>query len=835
MPQHQDVELMDRGQAAGPVAPGDEAILDAFRRWGYLEADLDPLGFLRPRPHPELAGDSDAARRGRAWYCGSIGVEFMHIPDPERRRWVRERIERPAPQVDRPAVFERLLRAETFEVVLHGRYPGSKRFSLEGVTALIPLLDEVLETGAGAGLREALIGMSHRGRLNVMVHIVGRPARDVYAGFEDPDPKSVLGSGDVKYHMGATGTYRTREGAEVRVKLVSNPSHLEAVYPVAVGRARARQSREGEDARRRIMPIVLHGDAAFAGQGITAEALNFADLPGYTVGGAVHVVVNNLLGFTTPDRELHASSFATDLARRLPIPIFHVNGEDLEAVVRVARLATEFRYTFGTDAVIDMIGYRRHGHSEVDDPTITQPLMYKAIKAHPALWEVYARRAGLDVGDAPTRVRNEYNAAQEEASKLDARVALAQLPDYWSPYQGGCHSKAYEVDTGAAIEALREVTAKLTTWPEDFHIHPKVRKLLEQRAAMVEGKHRLDYGMAEALAFGTLLAQGFRVRLTGQDSERGTFNQRHAVLVDVETERKYTPLAHVAPGEGGCEIYNSTLSEAAVLGYEYGFSRDYPEALVLWEAQFGDFANNGQVIIDQFLSAGEDKWGLLSGLVLLLPHGYEGQGPEHSSARIERFLQLAAEDNLQICQPSTAAQYFHLLRRQALRKWRKPLVVFTPKSMLRHASSSSPIEDLTSGRFQTVLEDGVVGSGARRVLVATGKILHELRAERERRRDATTAIMGLEQLYPFPMTPLSAALARHPDAREVVWVQEEPKNNGAHFYVMPRLRAIVRHPGVRSVKRRASASPATGSGKAHLLEQQALLALAFAASGETEE
>ena len=817
------------------IEPMDPAVLEAFRRWGYLEADLDPLGFSRPRPRPELAVEGDTARQARAWYCGPIGVEFMHIPDPARRRWVQERMEQPLPAVDAPAIFDRLVRAELFEEVLHGRYPGSKRFSLEGVTALIPLLDEILETGAREGLREALIGMSHRGRLNVMVHVVGRPARDVYAGFEDPDPKSVLGSGDVKYHMGATGTYRTRDGAELRVKLVSNPSHLEAVYPVALGRTRARQSREGEGAARRIMTVVLHGDGAFAGQGITAEALNYADLPGYTVGGAVHVVVNNLLGFTTPDRELHSSAFATDIARRLPIPIVHVNGEDLPAVARAARLATGFRYAFGTDAVIDLVGYRRHGHSEVDDPTITQPLMYRAIKEHPPLWKVYADRAGLDAGDAPARVRAEYNEAQEEAKRVEARVALAQLPDYWSPYQGGCHDKSYEVDTGVDLGTLREVAARLTSWPDDFHVHPKVAKLLEQRAGMAEGRHRLDYGMGEALAFGTLLREGFPVRLTGQDSERGTFNQRHAVLIDVENERKYMPLAHVAPGQARCEIYNSTLSEGAVLGFEYGFSRDYPEALTLWEAQFGDFANNAQVIIDQFLSAGEDKWSLLSGLVLLLPHGYEGQGPEHSSARIERFLQLAAEDNLQVCQPSTAGQYFHLLRRQALRRWRKPLVVFTPKSMLRHASSSSPIEELTRGRFRTVLEDDEVASDARRVLIGTGKILHELRAERKRRGDTATAILGLEQLYPFPMTPLSAALARHPDAREVVWVQEEPKNNGPHFYVVPRLRMVVKHPGVRSVKRRASASPATGSGKAHLLEQKALLALAFASTRDEEE
>ncbi|HEY3381165.1 MAG TPA: 2-oxoglutarate dehydrogenase E1 component [Vicinamibacterales bacterium] len=827
MPQPHEAEMVDREHRGAAANAADEQVLDAFRRWGYLEAGLDPLGLLHAEPHPELTLDGETARLGRSWYCGSIGVEFMHIPDPGRRKWVQERMEQPTPGIDDPRVLERLVRADLFEEVLHGRYPGSKRFSLEGVTGLIPLLDEVLETGSGHGLEEALIGMSHRGRLNVMVHIVGRAPTDVFAGFEDIDPKSVLGSGDVKYHMGATGTYHTLGGRDLRVKLVSNPSHLEAVYPVAVGRTRARQTREGDDSRARIVPIVLHGDAAFAGQGITAEALNFSSLPGYTVGGAIQIVANNQLGFTTSDRELHASPFATDIARRLPIPIFHVNGEDLPAVARVARLATEFRYTYGCDVVIDLIGYRRHGHSEVDDPTITQPLMYKAIKDHPPLWRVFADRTGLDGTATAARVRAEYNQAQEDGKKVEARVALAQLPGYWAPYQGGCHHASFEVDTGAPIDELRAVAAGITTWPEGFHIHPKVRKLLEQRAEMGAGRRRLDYGMAEALAFGTLLVRGLPIRLTGQDSERGTFNQRHAVLIDVETEQKYMPLAHVSPDQARCEIYNSTLSEAAVLAYEYGFSRDYPEALVLWEAQFGDFANNAQVIIDQFLSAGEDKWGLLSGLVLLLPHGFEGQGPEHSSARIERFLQLAGEDNLQICQPSTAAQYFHMLRRQALRAWRKPLVVFTPKGMLRHAGSSSEIEELAQGRFQTVLLDDEVPADARRILVATGKILHELRAERRRRGDTSTAILGLEQLYPFPATPLTKALDRYPEAREVTWVQEEPKNMGAHFYVLPRLRTIVRHPGVTSVKRRASASPATGSGKAHQMEQQALLTLAF--------
>ncbi len=818
------------GRHAGAAAgAADDWVTDAFRRWGYLEAALDPLGLVPPRRHPDLPSHGDAASRARQWYCGPIGVEFMHIPDPERRRWVQERVEQPVPPVDARAVLERLIRADVFEEVLHGRYPGSKRFSLEGVTGLIPLLDEVLETAAARGLDETLIGMSHRGRLNVMVQIVGRSAVDIFAGFEDPDPKSVLGSGDVKYHMGATGTYRTRDGGELRVKLVSNPSHLEAVYPVALGRTRARQTRLGEGARQRVMPIVLHGDAAFAGQGITAEALNLANLPGYSVGGTIHVVVNNQLGFTTSDGELHSSAFSTDIAHRLAIPIFHVNGEDLPALAHVARLAAEFRYAFASDVVIDMVGYRRHGHSEVDDPTITQPLMYKAIAAHPPLWKVFAARAGLDAGDLPARIRDEFGRAQEDAKRIGHRVALAYLPGYWARFRGGCHNASFEVDTGVARDELRAIAEGLAFRPAGFAIHPKVGKLLDQRAEMASGARRLDYGMAEALAFGSLLRQGVPVRLSGQDSERGTFNQRHAVLVDSETERRHMPLAHLAPGQANCEIYNSTLSEAAVLAFEYGFSRDYPEALVLWEAQFGDFANSAQVIIDQFLSAGENKWRLLSGLVLLLPHGYEGQGPEHSSARVERFLQLAAEDNLQICQPSTAAQYFHLLRRQALRDWRKPLVVFTPKSMLRHAGSSSAIEELTEGRFQTVRLDEEAPPGVQRILIGTGKIVNELRAERKRRGDAATAILGLEQLYPFPTTPLTNALGRYAEAREVVWVQEEPKNMGAHFYVMPRLRTIFGS-AVMSVKRRASASPATGSGKAHQMEQQALVALAFAST-----
>jgi len=808
-----------------------ERVFDAYRRWGYLEADLDPLGFIRPVPHSDLPTDGEFAQEARRVYCGTVGAEFMHITDPARRRWIQERLEGPQANVDQQNALDLLIRAEVFEQVLQQRYLGNKRFSLEGVTALIPLVDEIIESAGQQGAVELVMGMSHRGRLNVIVHVAKRAPEEVYAGFEDVDPRSVLGSGDVKYHMGATGEYLTRSGAKVHIHLVSNPSHLEAVDPVTIGRTRAKHDRVGEVGRKKYLPLLVHGDAAFAGQGIVAETLNFADLPGYTVGGTIHVIANNLIGFTTLPRESHSSRFSAQLARRQSIPIFHVNGEDVDAVIRVGRIATDYRYTFGTDVVVDLMGYRRHGHSEVDDPTITQPLLYKAIKEHPPLWEIYSEDIGVE--DAQMRlqaIRAEFEAAQKQASSLTKKPTLRELPSYWDDYTGGRYKPEYEVETGLSSEELREITEPLTTYPADFHIHPKVKKLLEQRAEMGAGKRPVDYGMAEALAFGSLVKAGVPVRLSGQDSRRGTFNQRHSVLLDIENEQEYMPLQHISEGQARCEIYNSTLSEAGVLGFEYGYSRDYPEALVLWEAQFGDFANVAQAVIDQFISAGEEKWKLLSGVVMLLPHGYEGQGPEHSSARIERFLQLAARDNFQICQPSNAAQYFHLLRRQALRKWRKPLIVFTPKSMLRHPDASSPIEDFAHPHFLNVLPDTEV-SQATRVLLCTGKIGHELRDERKKRKDDSTAIVFLEQMYPFPEAELSAELERHASARDIVWVQEEPANMGAMPYVLPRLRHIAGERHVLSVKRSASASPSTGSAKAHEMEQKTLLSLAFSTKG----
>jgi 2-oxoglutarate dehydrogenase E1 component len=808
-----------------------ERVFDAFRLWGYLEADLDPLGFLQPVRHPDLPSEGEFVQEARAFYCGTIGAEFMHIADPERRRWIEERIEGQQEPVDQERALDLLIRAEFFELVLQQRYLGTKRFSLEGVTALIPLVDEILDGAGQRGAVELVMGMSHRGRLNVIAHVAKRAPEEVFAGFEDVDPRSVLGGGDVKYHMGATGEYVTRSGAKIHIHLVSNPSHLEAVDPVTVGRTRAKQDRAGEGGSKQFVPLLLHGDGAFAGQGVLAETLNLADIPAYSVGGTLHVIVNNLIGFTTVAQELHSSRFAAQLARRQSVPIFHVNAEDVDAVIRVGRMALEYRYTFGSDVVIDMIGYRRHGHSEVDDPTITQPLLYKAIAEHPRLWEIYAEDVGI--ADAKARadaVKAELEAAQSRASSLRKKPSLRQLPNYWSNYKGGRHKAQYEVETAVSADEILELTERLTTSPADFHIHPKVKKLLEQRAEMGAGKRAVDYGMAEALAFASLVKHGTPVRLSGQDSRRGTFNQRHSVLLDIVNEQEYVPLEHISEGQAPCRIYNSTLSEAGVLGFEYGYSRDFPEVLVLWEAQFGDFANVAQAIIDQFVVAGEAKWNLLSGLVLLLPHGYEGQGPEHSSARIERFLQLAACDNFQVAQPSTAVQYFHLLRRQALRPWRKPLVVFTPKSMLRHPDASSPIEEFSSGRFHRVRPDLEV-SDARRILLCTGKIGHELRAERKKKKIGDIAITFVEQMYPFPEPEITAELQRHPNAREIVWVQEEPANMGALNYMLPRLRHLAGDKHVLSVKRSSSPSPATGSAKAHDVEQKALLALALTTNG----
>ena len=804
---------------------------DAFRRWGYLQAALDPLGRLAPAAHAELdAVPASGADPWRSIYCGSIGARFMHMPFPDRCRFVAERMEADAPLEDHRGILRRLAEVELFEKFIHARYVGTKRYSLEGAAALVTALDTLLTAGGDQGAQLALIGMSHRGRLSVMTRVVGISPALVFAGFGDVDPRSALGGGDVKYHLGATGEYRTARGGTIAMHLVSNPSHLEAVNPVLMGRARARQCRIGEEGPKRVLPICVHGDAAFAGQGIASETLNLAGLPGFTVGGTVHVIVNNLIGFTTEPQRLHTSRYSADAALRLPIPILHVNGDDPNAVARAARIALEYRYAFASDVVIDLIGFRRYGHSEVDDPTTTQPLLYRKIAELPMLWESYAARLGIP-SDELVALRGSIEAdldrALAEGRGMKTKPVLRRLPAYWNAYAGGSWRDDFEAATGVRADRLEEIGRRITTPPEGFALHPKVAKGLEHRLAMATGEAPVDWGMAEALALGSLLLDGTPVRFAGQDSRRGTFNQRHAVWVDGETGREHVPLRHLSREQGFFEILDTPLCEAAALGFEYGFSRDYPEALVCWEAQFGDFANGAQVILDQFVSAAEDKWGLLSGLVLLLPHGFEGQGPEHSSARLERYLQLAGEDNIQVCHPTTAAQFFHLLRRQVAIPLRKPLVVLTPKGMLRHPSAASPRNDLISGRFLEVLPDAE-GAGARRVLVCSGRITHELKAERARRRASDVAIVTIEQLYPFPHKALAATLADLPDAAEIVWVQEEPANMGALAFVRPWLQQLAGERPVTTVKRSASASPATGSPKAHAIEQQTLMDLAFA-------
>jgi 2-oxoglutarate dehydrogenase E1 component len=811
-----------------------EATFDIFRRWGYLQATLDPLGqFLPPEPFPTPAPDGPDSEAARAIYCSTIGAEFMHIPSPEKRAWIQARLEGSvATATISPArTLTGLIRADLFEQVIQQRYLGTKRFSLEGLTALIPFLDQLYTTAADNGVNRSVFAMSHRGRLNVVVNTVNRSSREIFTKFEDVDPRSTMGGGDVKYHNGATGDIITANGKAVHLHLASNPSHLEAADPVIMGRARAWQERLGAVGPEQVLPMIIHGDAAFAGQGIWAETLNLATLEGYNVGGTIQIIVNNLLGFTALPEESNSSRFASDLAKRLPIPIFHVNAEDPEAVVRIAALAADYRHNFHSDVVIDLIGYRRHGHSEVDDPTVTQPRRYAILKNHPPLYKLYADKLGVDASAEIAAVQAEFFDDQKAATQEAHKPKSHSLPAYWHDYYGGPLRTGDNPTTAVDPARIAELTTALTTAPAGFHIHPKVAKLLEQRVDMGNGRKPIDYGFAELLAYASLLTSNVPVRLSGQDTQRGTFNQRHAVFIDIETEVRYSPLWDIQPGQSRWEVYNSMLSEAACLGFEYGFSRDFPEALVLWEAQFGDFANGAQIIIDQFLSAGEAKWGLLSGLVLLLPHGYEGQGPEHSSARMERFLQLAAQDNLQIAQPSNAAQYFHLLRRQALRKWRKPLIVFTPKSMLRHPDAMSSVAELNRDHFLNVLPDNEV-TNPRRLLVCTGKIGHNLRVERAKRGlsmngDQAVGIIFVEQLYPWPEAELQAALNQHPSATEIVWVQEEPANMGALFYVQPLLKRIAGDRALLSVKRSASASPATGSAKAHELEEKTLVDLAL--------
>ena len=845
-----------------------DKLVRAYRVRGHMVAQIDPLGIPRP-PMPELDPayygftEADLDRRVaqttvhyrghptlrqliehlRATYCRSIGVQFMHMDDLQVRTWLQERMEPTENRTDLTVaeqirILTRLTDAVIFEEFIQRKYLGAKTFSLEGAESLIPLLDLLIEKAGEQGLEQIVIGMAHRGRLNVLANIMGKSAKEIFLEFEDPDPELHIGRGDVKYHLGYARSWTTSTGNTVRLSLCFNPSHLEFVNPVALGRMRANQDRAGDLKRERGMCVLIHGEAAFAGEGIVQETLNLSRLPGYTTGGSLHIIVNNQIGFTTPPSEGRSTTYASDVARMLQAPVFHVNGEDPEAVAQVVRLAMEYRAEFRSDVVIDMYCYRRRGHNEGDEPMFTQPLLYQAIEKRKSVREGYLEhllklggitREQADEIAVRRREHLERELAAARSEVYDAMRPRSFLEELWSEYQGGPEHLVKEVPTGVPRERLAALLESLARLPEGFHPHPTVARHLEHRRQMARGERPLDWAAGEALAFATLATEGTRVRLSGQDSCRGTFSHRHAVIYDMTDGRPYTPLQHLDPQQVPVEIFNSPLSEAGVLGFEYGYSLDYPDALVLWEAQFGDFANAAQVIIDEFVTSAEGKWNYLSGLVLLLPHGYEGQGPEHSSARLERYLELAAEDNIQVVVPSTPAQMFHVLRRQVLRQWRKPLVVITPKSLLRHPRAVSSLDELATGTFQRILPDTQIHNGAvRRVLLCTGKIYYELLEGRERLERYDVAIVRLEQLYPLPEEVLSAGLARYADGTPVFWVQEEPENMGAWRYLRVRFgRRLIGRLPFSGIYRPASASTATGSASSHKMEQRQLIDRAF--------
>lgn len=844
-------------------------LVRAYRERGHAIARVDPLGLPRTEP-PELDpsyhgfkdGDLDrqfsattihgpnvltlrqVLDRLRDTYCRSIGVEYMHVADLEIRDWLQERMESTENRIrlshdGQIRILSKLTDAVMFEEFLQTKYLGAKIFSLQGSESLIPLLTFVIDRAGDLGIDEIIMGMAHRGRLNVLANIMSKSPRDIFREFEDRDPELYLGSGDVKYHLGFTSDHYTASGQRVHLSLCFNPSHLEFVNPVVLGRVRARQDRAGAAAAHRKLPLLIHGDAALAGEGIVQETLNLAQLDAYTTGGTLHVVINNQIGFTTPPQQGRSGTYATAVARMLDIPVFHVNGEDPEAVAQVVSLAVDFRNRFARDVFIDMYGYRRHGHNEGDEPAFTQPLLYAAISRRKSVRDGYLEHL-LELGGV-TRSEADQVAVErritleedlQEARRSDYVRAYDALDDVWNHYRGGPEAAAAEPETALDAIKLSVLLEAVAQVPEGFHPHRKIERLLDQRLEMARGQRKLDWGAAETLAFASLVSHGTAVRLTGQDSERGTFSHRHAVLHDVETGSRYVPLMHVGAEQAPFDVCNSPLSEAGVLGFEYGYSLESPDVLVLWEAQFGDFCNAAQVIIDQFIVSAEDKWKQLSGITLLLPHGFEGMGPEHSSARIERWLLLAAEENIQICQPSTPAQFFHLLRRQALRSWRKPLIVFTPKSLLRHPKATSDLGELARGRFQRILPDKLYHTtdprGVKRILLCSGKVYYTLEHHREELNRRDVAIIRVEQFYPLPDEHLRAALDPFVEATPVVWLQEEPENMGAWRHLRARFgtRLFARHP-LTCLARAESASPATGSASSHRLEEEESLDKAF--------
>lgn len=835
------------------------ALIHSYRVRGHLAAVTNPLAVEPSSGHPdlELSGHgldaADAAREFpvdgfagreemtlrdvmgtlRDAYCGTTGIEYMHIQNPQERLWIQQRVEGPQPRLghaERLRILYRLGAAEAFETFLHTKYVGQKRYSLEGAESAIVLLDTLLERAARPGMREVVIGMAHRGRLNVLANIVGKPYAQIFDEFEDAvDVRSAQGSGDVKYHLGAAGTFHTADGRSLAVSVVANPSHLEIVGPVAQGVVRGRQDlADGGDRSYSVLPVVVHGDAALAGQGVVAETLNMSQLPGYCTGGTVHVAINNQLGFTTTPAGGRSSAYATDVARTVEAPVFHVNGDDPEAVVRVARLAFDYRQAFHKDVVVDLVCYRRHGHSEVDDPSITQPAMYDRIAARPSIRNLYVESlytAGVIDEREAERARQRY---RDQLQRAFTETAGASSPDHESLAAGAvADPPVRQAGTAVAEPTLRRILGTQTDLPRDFTPHPRVLPQLRRRAAMLDGGN-VDWATAEALAIGSLLLDGVPVRLAGQDSRRGTFGQRHAVLTDRRTGRQHTPLQSLGSGAARFEPYDSLLSELAVLAFEYGYSLARPDALVLWEAQFGDFANGAQTVVDEYIASSEQKWGQRSGVALLLPHGLEGQGPDHSSGRMERFLQLCADDNMTVANPSLPGNYFHLLREQGLDARRRPLVVFTPKSMLRLKAATSGLEEFTEGSFRPVVPDTTPDPARiERVLLCSGKVFYDLDAHRRDSGEDGTAIVRLERLYPFPAEELRAELSRYPSGVDVRWVQEEPANQGAWTFVGPRVDPLI-PASVAGVSRPAASAPAVGSARRHAAEQQDLVRRAFA-------
>jgi 2-oxoglutarate dehydrogenase E1 component len=846
-----------------------DQLIRNYRVRGHMAARLDPLDQPRATP-PELdpayygftEGDLDRRfaceamcggstltlreilERLRNTYCRSIGVQFMHIDDSFVRLWLQERMESSGNRLslsraEQIRILTRLTDAVIFEEFVRKKFIGAKSFSLEGAESLIPLLDLAIERAGDHETDEIVLGMAHRGRLNVLANIMAKSPRQIFREFADLDPDLYVGGrGDVKYHLGYSSDWETATGRKIHLSLCFNPSHLEFVNPVALGRMRAKQDRAGDTARQRGMVILVHGDAAFAGEGVIQETLNLSQLNAYTVGGTLHIVVNNQIGFTTSPSETKSSVYATDVAKMLQIPIFHVNGEDPEAVAQVVRLAMDFRREFKRDVVVDMYCYRRLGHNEGDEPFFTQPLLYRAIKQRKPVREGYLDHllqlqgvTGAEADDIAAARQEHLERELSQATSDSYKVPSETPRGIWSGYAGGPDRDVEEVDTSVDRDRLIELLHMQSTIPDAFHPHPKIESGLKLRRQMAQGERPLDWAAGEALAFATLATEGARVRLSGQDSERGTFSHRHAVLHDVENGETYRPFQNLAAEQAAVDVYNSPLSEIAVLGFEYGYSLDCPDGLVVWEAQFGDFWNVAQTIVDQFIAAAEDKWRRLSGISLLLPHGFEGQGPEHSSARLERFLALAAEDNFQVVQPTTPAQLFHCLRRQVLRRWRKPLVMMTPKSLLRHPRVASGMDEFAAGRFERILPDTIQDRSGEvtRILLCSGKIYFELERERERVKRKDVAILRLEQFYPVADETFDASFRAYADGTPVYWVQEEPENMGAWRFLKIRFGdAIFGRLPFTGIYREASASPATGSHSSHKKEQEKLIAEAFA-------